>query len=86
MFDFFSMRRPAIVSWTRAVAAYFDDAAVEFFRSDDPADLAKAIRHLHDDPQRRAALVEGAARENEPYRWPFQRQVYLSVVDDVVAV
>jgi glycosyltransferase involved in cell wall biosynthesis len=86
MFDFFSMRRPAIVSWTRSVAAYFDDNAVEFFRADDPADLAQAIRRLHDDPQRRAALVEGAARENEPYRWPRQRQVYLSVIDDVVAV
>jgi glycosyltransferase involved in cell wall biosynthesis len=86
MFDFFSMRRPAIVSWTRSVAAYFDDNAVEFFRADDPGDLAQAVRRLHDDPQRRAELVEGAARENEPYRWPFQREVYLSVVDDVVAV
>jgi glycosyltransferase involved in cell wall biosynthesis len=86
MFDFFSMRRPAIVSWTRSVAAYFDDNAVEYFRADDPEDLAQAVRRLHDDPQRRAALVEGAARENEPYRWPRQREVYLSVVDDVVAV
>lgn len=86
MFDFFSMRRPAIMSWTRSVAAYFDDEAVEFFRADDPADLARAIRRLHDDPQRRAALVEGAARQSEPYRWPRQREVYLSVVDGIVAV
>jgi glycosyltransferase involved in cell wall biosynthesis len=86
MFDFFSMRRPAIVSWTRSVAAYFDDNAIEFFRADDPRDLAQAVRRLYDDPQRRAALVEGAARENEPYRWPRQREVYLSVVGEAVAV
>lgn len=86
MFDFFSMRRPAIVSWTRSVAAYFDDEAVEFFRADDPADLARAIRRLNRDPERRAELVEGAARQNEPYRWARQRDVYLSVVDGIVAV
>jgi glycosyltransferase involved in cell wall biosynthesis len=86
MYDFFSMRRPAIVSWTRSVAAYFDDDAVEFFRADDPADLARAIRRLQDDPERRATLVEGAARESDPYRWARQREVYLSVVDGVVAV
>jgi glycosyltransferase involved in cell wall biosynthesis len=86
MFDFFSMRRPALVSWTRSVAAYFDEEAVEFFRADDPADLARAIRRLHDDPERRATLVEGAARQSEPYRWMWQREVYLSVVDGIVAV
>jgi glycosyltransferase involved in cell wall biosynthesis len=86
MFDFFAMRRPAIVSWTRSVAAYFDEEAVEFFRADDPGDLARAIRRLHDDPERRAAIVEGAAGQSEPYRWSFQREVYLSVVDGIVAV
>jgi glycosyltransferase involved in cell wall biosynthesis len=85
MFDYFSMRTPAAVSWTRSVAEYFDEDAVEFFTSDDPEDLARAIRRLHDDPARRASLVEGATRENEPYRWPRQRDLYVSVVERLVA-
>jgi glycosyltransferase involved in cell wall biosynthesis len=85
MFDYFSMRTPAIVSWTRSVAEYFDDEAVEFFASDDPQDLARAIRQLHDDPRRRAALADAATRQNEPHRWPRQREIYLSVIDELVA-
>jgi glycosyltransferase involved in cell wall biosynthesis len=86
MFEFFAMRRPVITSWTRSVAEYFDDEAVEFFTADDPEDLARAIRRLHADPARRAALVDGAARESEPLRWARQRELYLSLIDDVVAV
>lgn len=86
MFDLFAMRRPAIVAWTRAVAEYFDGDAVEYFASDDPADLARAIRRLHDDPERRRALVEAAARQSEPHRWPRQRERYLAVVSRLVAV
>jgi glycosyltransferase involved in cell wall biosynthesis len=86
MFDFFSMRRPVIASWTRSVAEYFDDEAIEFFTAGDPEDLARAIGRLYRDPARRAAIVEGAARENEPCRWGRQRQVYLSAIDALVAV
>lgn len=81
MFDFLAMRRPVIVSWTRSVAEYFDDSALAFFRSDDPVDLAGVIRRLAQQPGERAALVENATRQNEPYRWPHQKSNYLSVVD-----
>ena len=60
MFDFVAMRRPAIVSWTRSVADYFDDAAVEFFASDDHRDLARAIVAVASDSARRRAMVERA--------------------------
>ena len=80
MFDFVAMRRPAIVSWTASVADYFDDSALQFFRSDDPADLARAIAELSEDPQRRMALVDRASELYETYRWPRQREIYLDVV------
>ena len=85
MYDFVAMRRPAIVSWTSAVAGYFDESAVEFFRSDDPEDLARAIRTVHRDPGRRAAMVARASERYEQYRWPRQRDIYLSAVDALVA-
>ena len=50
MFDFIAMRRPAIVSRTRAVEAYFGDDCFALFESGDAHDLARAIRALHDDP------------------------------------
>lgn len=81
MFDFVAMRRPAIVSWTQSVADYFDAAAVAYFRSDDPDDLARAIVELHDDPGRRARIVERASELHERYRGSRQREIYLQVVD-----
>jgi glycosyltransferase involved in cell wall biosynthesis len=80
MYDFVTMRVPAIISRTRSVEAYFPDACFEYFESDDAADLARAIRVLHDDPERRRRLVEEAARVNEPYRWPRQREHYQRIV------
>jgi glycosyltransferase involved in cell wall biosynthesis len=81
MFDFVALRRPAIISWTQSVADYFDDSAVEYFRSDDPEDLARAIRRLHSEPERRAAMVRRASELYDDYRWPRQAQIYLSAVE-----
>ena len=80
MFDFITMRKPVLASRTRAVDAYFGDDCFELFESDDPADLARAIRALHTDPARRAQLVDRATRRNELYRWPRQRAHYLGIV------
>jgi glycosyltransferase involved in cell wall biosynthesis len=81
MFDFIAMGVPTIVSWTRSVADYFDDAAVEFFRSDDPEDLARAIRDVQGDPGRRHEMVERASALYAQYRWPRQREIYRRAVE-----
>ena len=81
MFDFVAMRRPAIVSWTRSVADYFDDAAVEFFASDDHRDLARAIVAVASDSARRRAMVERATELYGDYRWPRQRTIYLRTIE-----
>jgi glycosyltransferase involved in cell wall biosynthesis len=83
MFDFISMKVPAAVSRTRSVEEYFDEDCFELFESGDAADLARAIRKLWLDPDRRAQLVEHASAVNEPYRWPRQREIYRETVDDV---
>jgi glycosyltransferase involved in cell wall biosynthesis len=84
MFDFISMRVPAVVSRTRSVEEYFDEDCFEFFESGDAADLARAIRRLWLDPARRAQLVEHVAAVNEPYRWPRQSEIYRATVAGVL--
>jgi glycosyltransferase involved in cell wall biosynthesis len=80
MFDFVVMRVPMVMSRTRSVEQVFGPDDVEWFESDDPADLARAIGVLHDEPERRRALVGRAARAAEPFRWEHQRAVYLDAV------
>ena len=80
MFDFITMRKPALVSRTTAVEAYFGDDCFEMFESADAGDLARAIRRLYRDPARREELVRNAAARNEGYRWPRQRAQYLEIV------
>jgi glycosyltransferase involved in cell wall biosynthesis len=85
MFDYITMRKPAIVSRTRAVEAYFDESCFQMFTAGDERDLARAIRELHDDPELRHQLVSRATYVNEPYRWPHQRQRYQEIVGRLVA-
>jgi glycosyltransferase involved in cell wall biosynthesis len=81
MFDFVSMRRPALVSRTRAVEAYFGDSCFAMFESGDEYDLARAIRSLYHDPGMAARLVERALEASAPYRWETQREVYVRLVE-----
>lgn len=80
MYEFLALRLPVISSRTRSVAAYFSDAALEYFRPGDPQDLAAAIRRVHDDAEHRRRLVEAGTSELAPYRWEKQRERYQYVV------
>jgi glycosyltransferase involved in cell wall biosynthesis len=81
MFDVIAMRKPAIVSRTQAVEAYFDDSSLQLFTSEDEHDLARAIRELHADPALRERLVRRATDVQRPYRWVHQRRRYLDIVE-----
>jgi glycosyltransferase involved in cell wall biosynthesis len=83
MFDFIAMRRPAIVSRTRAVEAYFGDDAFALFESGDAHDLARAIRRLYADPGLGARLVARAVEASAPYRWERQRRIYQRIVEEL---
>jgi len=85
MFDLIALRKPAIVARTAAVEAYFDSSCLALFESDDPVDLARAIRELAADPARRAGMVRRATLVSEPYRWIHQRARYLALVDELAA-
>jgi glycosyltransferase involved in cell wall biosynthesis len=85
MFDFIAMRRPAIVSRTRSVEAYFGRSCFLLFESGNPHDLARAIRTLYHDPALGDRLVRRATERSEPYRWSRQREVYQGIVQRVMA-
>jgi glycosyltransferase involved in cell wall biosynthesis len=84
MFEFISMRKPALVPRSSAVRAYFGDSCFQLFTAGDPQDLARAIRELHGDPELGCRLVENAIQTATSYRWPLQRRRYLALVQDLV--
>jgi glycosyltransferase involved in cell wall biosynthesis len=85
MFDFVSMRKPVVMSRTRAVEAYFGDDCFEMFESGDESDLARAIYALYADTDRRHRLVSRATVVNEPYRWAHQRRRYVEIVEGLIS-
>jgi glycosyltransferase involved in cell wall biosynthesis len=85
MFDFVAMRRPAIVSRTRAVEAYFGEDCFALFEAGDEHDLARAISALHRKPELGARLVERAWDASQPYRWLSQRPIYVALVEALAA-
>jgi glycosyltransferase involved in cell wall biosynthesis len=79
MVDYWIFGLPVIASRLRAVSALYDDSILEYFESGDASDLARAIRRLHDDPDRREELSENGRRAQEQNGWGIQRQTYLAV-------
>lgn len=84
MYDLVAMRKPVIISRTRAVEAYFGDDCFLMFESGDERDLARAISELHADPELRDRLVRRATDVAEPYRWVHQRERYLENIRHVL--
>jgi phosphatidyl-myo-inositol alpha-mannosyltransferase len=60
-------------------------AAGALFASGDPADLARALGAVLDDPTRRAALVAEGARVVAPYDWKVVVQAVLRVYELAIA-
>lgn len=80
LYDFVAMRKPAIVSRTRSVEVSFPPDAFALFEAGDAADLARAIRQVHDDAELRTALVDRARLAVETHRWPVQQPRYLAAL------
>jgi glycosyltransferase involved in cell wall biosynthesis len=84
MVDYWIFGLPVIASRLRAVSELCDEATLEFYEPGDPADLARAIRHLHDDPARREELARNGRRAEQKLGWSVQREKYLGVFDAVM--
>ncbi len=84
MFDFIAMGKPVVSSRTRSVEQTFGASCVELFESSDAQDLARALRRLYHDPQRRSRMARQAAQVAAAYQWSRQREVYRGVVDHLL--
>src|SRR6266851_2982263 len=81
MFDLVALRKPLVISRTRAVDAYFGSECFQMFESGDERDLAEAIYAVYTDRELRDRLVRNATARNEPYRWVHQAQRYIEIVE-----
>jgi glycosyltransferase involved in cell wall biosynthesis len=80
MFEYALMRKPVVIAETSAVRAYFDDECFSFFRSADPADLARALKDLYLHPERASAMIERSSQLCQRYAWARQREIYRAAV------
>ena len=78
MVDYWLFGLPVVAGRLRALSELYDDSVIEYYDAADPADLARAIRRLHDDGERRAALAEAGRRAQALNGWSVQREAYLA--------
>ena len=59
MFEYIAMKRPVIISRTKAVEDFFgsDDSCLKYFDSGDEKDLARCIIELYKSPEKRKKMV-----------------------------
>ena len=85
MVDYWIFGLPVIASRLRAVSELYDDSVLEYYEPGDAHDLARAIRRLHADPERRGELVRNGNIAHKMYGWSTQRMPYLAVFDALLA-
>ena len=81
MVDYWIFGRPVVASRLRATAALYGDDVIEYFEPDDAADLARAIRRLHDDAARREELARNGRKAQDELGWAVQQRKYLATYD-----
>jgi glycosyltransferase involved in cell wall biosynthesis len=85
MVDYWIFGLPVIASRLRAVSSIYDDSVLEYYEPGDADDLARAIRRLHDDPERREQLSRNGRIAQETHGWAVQQTTYLGVFDRILS-
>lgn len=85
MVDYWIFGLPVIASRLRATSELYGEDVIEYYEAGDAHDLARAIRRLHDDPDRRRELAANGRLAQERHGWEVQKQTYLRVVDSLAA-
>jgi glycosyltransferase involved in cell wall biosynthesis len=85
IFEFMSVDVPVIVPETAIDRYYFNDSVVKFFQANDENSLADAMLQLINNPGLRQDLVRNARKFIEGYTWERNKEIYLGLVDSLVA-
>lgn len=81
LLEYAHMGIPAVAPRLPAIAQYFDEHMVQWYRAGSPDGLAKAVDTLLNDPQRRAHVRAGALRFAERHRWERLRHDFCAAID-----
>lgn len=84
MYEYMLFGLPVVASRLRSTARYLGDDAVQYFEPGSAESLADALVALHDDPERREALVTAARERCRSFGWDAQKQIYLAAYDTVL--
>ena len=84
LLEYVALGKPVICSRTSTIEAYFDDSMVLYVTSGDAKELAEGIRFLYEHPEKREQLIASADRFNREYDWQRQKQLYYSLLDDLI--
>ncbi len=74
---------PVVASKTKIHAYYYDDSIIQYYENDDPAELAKQILRLKNDPELRHRLAANAKKYPQEHNWDAQKAEYLRLVDSL---
>ena len=85
MVDFWIFGLPVVASRLRAVSETYDDTVIEYFEPGDPIDLARAIRRLYLDPERREELAVNGRLAEKRNGWSAQQRELLAVYRALLA-
>ncbi len=83
MYEYIALGKPVLASRLRAVAAYFGEDALAYFEPGNAQSLAEGIIDLYQHPEKRAALSRKAQIQYARYRWEEQKEIFLSVYENL---
>ena len=85
LMEYAAVGLPCIAAGTTTIREYFTDTMVEFFTPGDADDLARCIRELALDPERRVELARRSRAFTERYHWTRLGAAYVELVENLAA-
>ncbi len=81
MFEYIAMKKPVIISKTRAVEEFFgpDNSCLKYFESGDEKGLARCVLELYDSPEKREEMAKNAYAKFESVRWEKTQEDYCNL-------
>jgi glycosyltransferase involved in cell wall biosynthesis len=81
--EFIIAGKTVLVSRLKAIRHYFSENALAYFEPNNPADLAKQMLRIYQDPSSRDRLVLQAREEYAPICWDLMKQRYLTLIHEI---
>jgi glycosyltransferase involved in cell wall biosynthesis len=85
LMEYAVMGLPCIASRTTAMEAYFKDTMVEFFEPGSVEDLARRIRELHRNPERRDFLARRSTIFTDRHNWDRAGADYVAILQSLAS-